>query len=228
MRIGLRAPAMVLLLLLRGAAPHVDVLLVGQLLFRAMQATSCTGCSLLLVGLLGGLFEIILRLMQVLLVIIVLLLMVHVLFRVDLLCLVELLHVVLACIATAILVVVLQILVVVARVFSALRCLIINYVKITALLAGPVLELYFDLGNTILTSLGSLNRVPSFLIVRGRMVLWVMLLLILMMRGRLLLALMRSLTIASMEVDSICSLVIATTRLRLVRAALNHLGLVQE
>lgn len=39
---------------------------------------------------------------------------------------------------------------------------------------------------------------------------------------------MRSLAIAPVEIDSICSLVVAATGLRLVRAALDHLGLVQE
>ena len=181
MRVGLRAPAMVLLLL-RGA--HVDVLLVGQLLLRTVQAaTGCACCILLLLlaELLGGLFEIVLSLMQVLLlVIIVLLLMVHVLSWLVLLRLVELLHVILAGCSTAVRIVVLQVLIVVARVLSALRCLIIDYIEIAALLAGPVLQLYFDLGNAVLTSLGSRYRAPSFLVIRGRMVLWMVLLLILM------------------------------------------------
>lgn len=178
MRVGLRTSAMVLLLL-RGA--HVDVLLVRQLLLGAMQTASCTCCILLLLAeLLGGLFEIVLSLVQVLLVIIVLLLMVHVLIWLILLRLVELLHVILAGCSTAVRIVVLQVLIVVARVLSALWCLIIDYIKIAALLAGPVLQLYFDLGNAILTSLGGRYRAPSFLVIRGRMVLWMVLLLILM------------------------------------------------
>ena len=183
---------------------------------------------LLLAELLGGLFEIVLCLVQVLLVIIVLLLMVHVLIWLILLRLVELLHVILAGCSTAVRIVVLQVLIVVARVLSALWCLIIDYIKIAALLTGPVLQLYFDLGNAVLTSLGSRYRAPSFLVIRGRMVLWVVLLLILVVRSRLLLTLMRSLAIAPVEVDSIRSLVVASTGLRLVRAALDHLSLVQE
>ena len=181
MRVGLRASAMVLLLL-RGA--HVDILLVCQLLFRTVQAATGRACCillLLLAELLRRLFEIVLCLMQVLLVIIVLLLMVHVLSRLVLLRLVELLHVIFAGSSIAVRIVMLQILIVVARVLSALRCLIIDYIKIAALLAGPVLQLYFDLGNAVLTSLGSRYRAPSFLVIRSQMVLWVVLLLILMM-----------------------------------------------
>ena len=70
---------------------------------------------------------------MVLLAIIVLLLMVHVLRALNLLCLVEL-HVVLTSGSPAVLIVRLQVIVVVARVFSALRSLIVDDVKIAALL----------------------------------------------------------------------------------------------
>ena len=191
----------------------VLLLLSGQLLLWIMQTPRSWVLLFCTVVHLRWLFEIILHYVKLMLLVIIMLMM-HSLSNLDLLCLVKL-HVILF---TAILKM-LQIIVMIVWVFRALRPLIVHDVQVAALLlrARPcpsVFQLYFDFGDAVLTILG-LNLASLLIILCRGWCVGCML---------LLLTVMRVLAIASMEVDSIGTLVAALDHLRLVEEVIFSLG----